>query len=258
MANEFTYFTQLLMYTTAIYAIILGIFLCIRRTEIKQRADDEPIEHQIMHRDERWTFTYTTPMRVMYDSTWGKKARPFLLVTRIVSVAFIFLSGIIVPATQDQSAFYYFDGWSIVLTFLYFCAVLTLTIITIYSYRTRSELDRQISEDIHWSYKIRTLAVWTHLLFEVCGASTIASIFINMQSFQSKSTVLELQTLVIFALLVLEMMLNNIRVRFDQLPASIAWMMFYFIVIWPAVMTVSDTSHTSHPQCRSNLQCLLV
>eukprot|EP01031_Cornospumella_fuschlensis_P027854 gene27854-33636_t len=95
------------------------------------------------------------------------------------------------------------------------------------------------NQRLHWTYKFRLGAVITHMLFEVSGASLVASIFINMQALQTKSTVLFNQTLAVFGVMVLDMIFNEIRVRFDQLPASVAWLVFYFICIWPAVFTGS-------------------
>lgn len=235
-SSQFTYFTFLLMFVLLLYCLVLSVFLCIRRTEVKRRIDEEPLAQRLAaDEDNNMTFTWTTSVTDVTNTSCGDRVRPLLLIVRLIGFVFILISAIGISASFDPSAFYYFDGWAIILTFFYyfFSCIMTAAAVNADRYRT---IDNQ---RLHWTYKFRLSAVITHMLFEVSGASIVASVFINMQALQTKSVILYNQTLAVFGLLVLDMMFNEIRVRFDQMPASIAWLVFYFICIWPAVFTGS-------------------
>ncbi|RYG95817.1 hypothetical protein EON65_55375, partial [archaeon] len=233
--NQFAYFTFLLMFVLLLYCIVLSVFLCVRRTEVKRRIDEEPLAQRLAADESNMSFTWTTSVMDVTNTSCGVSMRVLLLIIRVIGFFFILISAIGLSASFDASAFYYFDGWAIILSLFYyvFACILTAAAINADRYRT---IDNQRP---HWSYKFRLAAVTAHMLFEVSGASIVASIFVNMEALQTKSVILFNQTLAVFGLLVLDMMFNEIRVRFDQMPAAVAWLVFYFMCIWPAVFTGS-------------------
>lgn len=240
MANQFTYFTQLLMFVLMLYVLVLSVFLCVRRNEIKNRLEFESVEERMLAEDERFTFSWTTRVDDVVDSSLGAKARPFLFALRVIFCLFVLLSGIIVPAASEPIAFYFFDGWALCGVFVYFAVAVALTVIKYYKLKHRSEVDVRLGHGLHWARGPRAAAVGAHLLFEVSGANLIASVFINYcVELQSTSTVLRLQVAIVLGLLALELAFNNLRVRFDQLPAAVGFLLFYLMCMWPAVFTGS-------------------
>ncbi len=111
-------------------------------------------------------------------------------------------------------------------------------IVKFYSDRSRTQLDIQLNAQAAWTLKVRLLGMLVHLLFEVAGGTSLFTMILvyTMGSNRSTDAVNSIH-FVAFIGMFLELCLSTLRVRFDQFPACVAFLVFYFLVIWPGVFT---------------------
>lgn len=244
METDFSYLSYLILYVLLIYFLILSIFLVIRRYEIKARSRDRPpVFHQSIYDDSSFTFNWTTKVEEVADSFYGRNYRIFLAFIRVLGALYFFVYGIIIAGSQDSRTFNYFDGWNTIVAFLYFFAssCLTIGLIKFSTVPGNENESRTINSSPSWSYYIRLSAVTAHLLFEICGANAIFILFGEIVKISSIGT-LHVTNIVVLAFLLLDIFFNNLKVRFDQYPATAAFLMCYFLVIWPSVFTGAMSS----------------
>jgi hypothetical protein len=287
--SDFQYLSYLILFVLAIYFLILSVFLVLRRKEIKKALKDRPpaflANHHVAYDDSSFTFDWTTRIEDIGDSFWnkhlikGRKRKTFyryaLFLLRLFGLAYYFIYGIIITGSAEHTIFRYFDGWNVLLCVLYFAfsSYSSYLIIHHVQQHPAAALDDDTTSvaasvttiNNDWSFSSRLCAVCAHMLFEIIGASTVMLCFGELLNINTGlSSNIKHITQVTIAFLILESLLNNIKIRFDQYPATAAWLMCYFLVIWPAVFTGSLSSwpysllQTSSTLCFSNYTILFV
>jgi hypothetical protein len=237
---NFTFLSYLILYVLLIYFAILGVFLVIRRKEIKARLQlHPPVFHQA-YDDSSFTFDWTTKVEDIGESIFGRNYRIPLALVRIIGFLYFFIFGIIWSGKENGRTFNFFDGWNTILIFMYFlCSSITSVIfIRSASFATVQEnVDGSVSAvPLNWSFTARLFAVTAHMLFEIGGANSLLILFGVVLGIGSVGT-LDITNLLAVVLLSVEMLLNNMKVRFDQYPATAAYLMLYLFVVWPSVFT---------------------
>jgi hypothetical protein len=237
---NFTYLSYLILYVLLIYFAILGVFLVIRRKEIKVRLQQRPPVFHQAYDDSSFTFDWTTKVEDIGESIFGRNYRIPLSLVRIIGFLYFFIFGIIWSGKENGRTFNFFDGWNTILIFMYFlCSSVTSVIfIRSASFATVEEnIDGSVSAvPLNWSFSARLFAVTAHMLFEIGGANSLLILFGVVLGITSVGT-LDITNLLAVVLLFVEMLLNNMKVRFDQYPATAAYLMLYLFVVWPSVFT---------------------
>eukprot|EP01040_Poterioochromonas_malhamensis_P022475 gene22475-27353_t len=138
--------------------------------------------HNREHNNEDFfTFDWTSAVEDVTES-WmgGDVARTILLVTRIISTLYLVFGGLAFYGALYPVSFYYFDGWTLILTAIYFVFATFLSALKVDAVRARAHLDPRLNPYyaiVDWAYYPRLLAVTCHMLFEVCCASNFLCAF---------------------------------------------------------------------------------
>jgi hypothetical protein len=289
--SDFQYLSYLILFVLAIYFLILTIFFFLRRKEIKKALKDRPpaflANHHVAYDDSSFTFDWTTRIEDVGDSFWnkhlikGRKRKTFyryaLFILRLFGLGYYFIYGVIITGSAEHNIFRYFDGWNLILCVLYFgfSSYSSYLLIHHSAQHPATALDADdenasvaasittINND--WSYSSRLCAVCAHMLYEIVGSNTIMLLFGELLNINTGlSSNMKSITQITIAFLIIESLLNNIKIRFDQYPATAAWLMCYFLVIWPAVFTGSLSSwpysllQTSSTLCFGNYTILFI
>lgn len=236
-SSDFQYLSYLILFVLLIYLFILFAFLVIRRSEIKARLRDRPPLVSHGFDDASFTFDFTTRVEEAGSSVFGRKTRYLLALLRGGGCLFCFVYGIVIAGNESSQTFNYFDGWNMLLFFVYFlCSfVVTLAVIWYYPHRQSEEV---IVASPQWSYALRCVAVAAHLMFEVAGGSALLILFGEIVNIQSVGTLSD-ANIAVFVILTVDLIFNCFNVRFDQFPACAAWLMTYLLIVWPSVFTGS-------------------
>jgi len=139
-----------------------------------------------------------------------------------------------------------------------------VTSLKIHSLRTRSAIDARLNTagEFEWSYFPRLFSVASHMLFEICSSTTLLLAFANYDNISPAADQLATVNGVVIILFFIDTLFNDVKYRFDQYPAAAAWLMFYFLCIWPAVFTGSmqtwpyDFMKTNSSECFGNYTVL--
>lgn len=267
-AGNFAYFSFLILFVLLLYTLILLIFLCIRRREIKVQSINRPANDFLGPglEDPRFSYDWTTRIDDISESACGPNVRILLLLTRICSLAYIFGAGFIQVGIIAPVSYYYLDGWTLVLSFLYFFLAMIVTSLKIHSLRTRSAIDARLNTagEFEWSYFPRLMSVASHMLFEICSSTTLLLAFAHYDNVSPAADQLATVNGVVIILFFVDTLFNDVKYRFDQYPAAAAWLMFYFLCIWPAVFTGSmqtwpyDFMKTNSSECFGTYTALFV
>lgn len=240
---RFQYFSFLMLYVILLYTAVLAVFLCVRRREIKIRHLDQPANFRHIDDQARFSFDWTTSVEDVTECWMGGDVMRFvLLVTRILSTIGFVFGGLIYYGIYYPHVFVYFDGWTLILTTIYFLIATFLSVLKVEVIRSRSSMDLRLNPYyaiVDWTYYPRLFAVGAHILFEICCASNFLCTFGVLAKLTPDSDNMVAATSLSICLLFLDLGLNNLKFRFDQFPATMAWMVFYFLCIWPAVFSGS-------------------
>ena len=152
-----------------------------------------------------------------------------LLLTRFVSCIFFLGIGIVwntIDNDDDMFDLKYFTNWNILLVSLYFIlALITSTL------GASSKSENAVEH--------RYLSQFLFITFEVVGSTAFLITVVNFSLLDSNighffNTVCHFAT---SASLLLEMLLNRMRVRLAHYPFMLLWFLSYLCVIWPCVVT---------------------
>ena len=238
--DHLQYIISLSFFVTLLYILILLIFLFIRRKNIAQQQRGYA-QHAMIRfcNQNRCTFILTTDFDSIIQASLGKRCKFFLGLSRFIYfVCFTFMFSLL----NDQEgikgwAMYYFTNWTILLVAIYFFLSFICSFIAIYLKSIRNPYETSLNLEIEWSCTMRFLGLIIHLLYEVAGASScfvlvFDNIFMNPKN---NSMILIFARIVTVTSLILELLMNKIDVRFDQYPTTAAFLMIYFLFIWPEV-----------------------
>jgi len=239
--DHLQYIISLSFFVTLLYILILLIFLFIRRKNIAQQQQRGYAQHAMIKfcNQNRCTFILTTDFDSIIQASLGKSCKFFLGLSRFIYfVCFTFMFSLL----NDQEgikgwAMYYFTNWTILLVAIYFFLSFICSFIAIFLKSMRNPYETSLNLEIEWSCTMRCLGLIVHLLYEVAGASScFALVFDNIfMNSKNNSMILIFARIVTVTSLILELLMNNIDVRFDQYPTTAAFLMIYFLFIWPEV-----------------------
>lgn len=236
MAGDFAYFNYIIMFTFVYYVLVLLTFLVIRRRKIHTthmnrivRGIHIPTEFD----DSSYKFELTTTFEEVTQCFFGKGFKFLLGIYRLAGFFYFFIVACIIQGVNTPNSFYAFDAWNGVLITCYFLLASISSFISVYTKLSRTEVDHRLNALSDWSFNTRLLGTITHLFFEIAGASVLFTTvggFFYIEPVYNLSAINRL--LGLFAM-VFELILNTLRVRFDQYPATFAWLVFYLLIIWP-------------------------
>lgn len=240
MSSSFAYFTPLVFYVLFLYLVILFFYLIIRRREIQHRIY-QPLSQQdhgqalppidLQH---PYRFQYTTKVEDMINPIFGQNYRLVLLMTRGLSCLYFVLSLIVIITTTTTRSYLwlYLDIWNLVLVTFYFMCT---TLLSFLAYKTRQQSARRNDTNpTRWSVFSQILSVTIHMLFELTSVITLMILFSDWMVWNVKDELINASTYLAFLTLLLEMLINQITIRFDQFPCIASLLMLYFFVLWPA------------------------
>jgi predicted RecA/RadA family phage recombinase len=247
MASQFAYFGGLVFFVLFLYTVVLAIFLCIRRHNIKKAIEYRNVvrgtndAQQERYDRANFSWEFRTDFDHVSQSALGKGCKWFLALQRTACFVVFFVAAVYLNAIKDNSGLVYFTNWNSLLVTLYFGLASAASIIGMWAKSSRTEYGMSIGAGIRWSYGVRCLGVAVHTLFEVVGASSmfvmIFDYFYIHENNPDMMSVMNFLRALAVVVLVFELFLNNINVRFDQYPATIAWTVMYLLFVWPAVFT---------------------
>lgn len=235
------YIISLSFFVTLIYILILLIFLYIRRKYIAEQQQRGYSQHAMIRfcNQYRCTFLLTTDFDTIIQASLGKGCKFFLCLSRFI---YFICFSIMFALLNDQEhikgwGMYYFTNWTILVVAIYFFLSFISSFIAIYLKLKRNPYEASLNLEIEWSCTMRCLGVIIHLLYEIAGASSCFVLVFDYLFMNSKnnSIILIFARIVTLTSLILELLMNNIDVRFDQYPATAAFLMMYLLFIWPTV-----------------------
>ena len=242
--GPYAYFGYVIFFVLFLYVIILSIFLCIRRTNIKNAIEFRNTvrgtndEEQDFYDRANYSFEFRTDFDAMTVSALGKGCKFFLMCSRVVGLIFFFTASIMINIVRDNHGLFYFTNWNSILVTVFYAAATVSSLLSVYAKHQKNRLFNT-NVQIKWSYSIRCLGLLTHMLFEITGASSmfvmIFDFYYQRENNTDMMSLLNFVRALTVCALVFEMFLNHINVRFDQYPACIAWTMVYLLFVWPAV-----------------------
>lgn len=232
--DDFRYLEGIFGYVTALYLVVLAVFLVLRRHAIFSKYGSG--EHATITYDIRTTFESVV-------ESWipGITFKTVLLVFRIFSFLYTFIVGLVLYGSEYSGFLFYFHNWNTVAVCAFFLIASIASCMENYAYHTRSVLDREFGTQSEWTVGPLWLSIFAHTLYEVASGCCLLAlgikelfddIDISFQESHFRSVVY-----VCVALMGIEMLLNNMRFRFDQYPTALAWTLLYVQVVWPVVFT---------------------
>lgn len=240
MASEFRFFDVMIFFVLIWYVSILCVFLCIRRTNVKKSIIERGInlEQPTFYDTALFSFELRTRFEDVTQSAW-KGLKMVLCAFRFTMMVFFLGFAVILTSIQRQRGIFFFTNWNSLIVSFYFFAAFVSSVISLYYQFNRTEYDLRIGGVIIWSHKIQMLAAVVHMCFEISGASSLFSILFDTLFLDSDDLNVLMQAVGILAILALamELVFSTIRVRFDQYPATIAYIMVYLLMMWPSVFT---------------------
>lgn len=251
--TKFAHFKEIIPVMVIEYALVVLIFLYYRRCCCrccKKNGGDE--ENTTLFDEATGSLSNPTEISIktkcQFEDTYESftpNAKYILFTTRILSLFYI--CGISVIANYilvSRNQWFYFTLWNAQLIALYFFLAVCCSIIGfIYGNKSSSNLcvvkmTNESSTRIIWSAEITRFAHIVRILFEVCGGNSflvIAVAFILLDhEFEFWNVSVHFVTTVS---LIVEMIFNNIYVRFDHFPLNLAWPALFLVFIWPIVFT---------------------
>jgi hypothetical protein len=216
MKDEFKFFKMTMVFVLLVYAAILFFYLIIRRRQLRDGLLGGNVGHN-------------TSLDDAAGSAWGKFGALLLIFTRWSSFFYMLIVACIIMGNEDPKAFRYFPNWNSVMVSAYFlCAAICSSLQFLSNSRVVTLP----------GYKFSTrLSMTTRLLYEVSGATAILVLVLSYGYVEGSLSSRNSPYLVSTLLLILDMVLNRMNVRFSQYPANIAWAVFYLLVVWPAVFS---------------------
>lgn len=169
-----------------------------------------------------------------------------LLITRILSLGWIFGVGVIGGYVRHGHIWFYFTFWNLELISIYFilamlCSILGLRKNSIATTRRTDERDleslRGGNEEVLWPSCVNGLGYATQVFLEVCGGTALLITVVNFVLLNPNFELWNVtQHFVTSLTLVVDLLLSNIEVRADHFTYNISWILLYLFFIWPLVI----------------------
>jgi hypothetical protein len=142
-----------------------------------------------------------------------------------------------------------FSLWQICLVLVYFLVSGVASLIGLLWERERrrwSAQQRGVSEAVFWSPDALRLATTAQILFEIAGGSSFfvtLAVFVNMPGSHDWKFWNVTEHLVPSLLLVVDMFLNKLSVRWEHIVLNESWQLIYLILLWSTVSTQSSMKY---------------
>ena len=170
-------------------------------------------------------------------------AKYVLFITRLASLGYV--GGVSVAANYiivSRNQWFFFTLWNAQLISLYLLLAICCSVIGfIYGNKSISnfcvvKMTNESSTRIVWSAEINRFAHVIHILLEVCGGNSFMIIAVTFIFLDSKFKFWNVSAhFVPVLVMVVELFLNNIFIRFDHFPFNLGWALLYLLFIWPIV-----------------------
>ena len=149
--DPFSFFSFVILWIVVLYACILGIFLKLRRFEIRKRLLDGSVTGDI--NDQRnFSFVFTTKVEDIYESSLGPRFSVTLFVIRVIWCIYFFSVAVVLQGILSFDTKYVtFANFNSILVFLYFL------LSSICSYNGISTLRNRSALDIRLGYSNKTI-----------------------------------------------------------------------------------------------------
>ena len=251
--DDFKYFRYIIPTMILEYTVITLIFLYYKKCcRSCRKRGDSPVDEMDCTNYDDATGILSNPsqgsvkFQCQFEDTYESYCAPakyVLFITRVLSLGYI--GGVSVAASYailNKNQWFYFTLWNVQLITLYLLLSICCSIIGfIHGNKSTSNFfvvktTNDTSTRIIWSAEINRFAQIMHILMEVCGGNSfliiaVTFIFLN-PSFKFWNASEHFAPVVV---MVVELFLNNIFVRFDHFPFNLAWPLMYLIFIWPIV-----------------------
>lgn len=252
--GKFEYLGAVVPYTILIYFLfvccIAGIYHCCSCSRKPRTKRDREFNDTVyaMDRTPAETVVYHFSVyfegdsfETTYQSCCGKWGTYVLLLVRLC--AFFYMCGVnvVVRHTVDPMFSVFFTAWNVDLLALYFFLASVSSIIGIsYDIGLRDFQEAHIGHEanaVHfWSTHTLRFGYAVQILYEIAGSTAffvtvIAFVFLNPE-FQFWNVSVHFITSMV---MLLELSLNNINVRWEHMLVNLAWALIYLIFCWPMV-----------------------
>ena len=168
-----------------------------------------------------------------------------LLFTRILSLLYIMgISVIFNDLTMDDNkSWFYFTNWNTKLIALFFLFAVILSILGLFhipkeikndSFLSLSSISTNDDEnDNDENIILLRFSKIFHVLFEVCGGSAVLVTVIAFCILDPTLNFWNISThLITLISIIIELILNNMIVKFNHLPYNLSWAMIYLVFVW--------------------------
>ena len=242
--NQYQYLGPIIIFVLLVYVIILAVFLYVRRRHIAGQGNYyRSYTHPAVARfynNASCAFPLTTDFDEVVQASLGKGCKFNLGLIRVVFFG-CFASMFVLLNTQEGVSgwdMYYFTNWTVAVVAIYFFFGSISSFLSVIVKSRRNPYEASLDLEIRWSYAVRCFGVAVHLLYEIAGSSSCFAVVFDYMFMKASnnSMILILARVVTVTSLLLELLMNNIDVRFDQYPAAAAFVMVYFFYIWPTVV----------------------
>lgn len=252
--GKFEYLGAVVPYTILIYFLfvccIASIYHCCSCSRKPRTKRDREFNDTVyaMDRTPAETVVYHLSVyfegdsfETTYQSCCGKMGTYVLLLVRLC--AFFYMCGVnvVVRHTLDPMFGVFFTAWNVDLLALYFFLASVSSIIGIsYDISLRDFQEAHIGHEANavnfWSTHILRFGYAVQILYEIAGSTAffvtvIAFALLNPQ-FQFWNVSIHFITSMV---MLLELSLNNINVRWEHMLMNLAWALIYLIFCWPMV-----------------------
>jgi hypothetical protein len=176
-----------------------------------------------------------------YQSCWGKWGTYLLLVTRLASFFYMCGINVVVKHSIDPMFSVFFTAWNVDILALYFFLATISSIMGIsYDIRMRDFQESHMGSDanaVHfWSTRTLRFGYVVQIIYEIAGptaffVTVIAFVLLN-PSFEFWNVTVHFITSMT---ILLDLLLNNIHIRWEHMLLNLAWALIYLIFCWPMV-----------------------
>jgi hypothetical protein len=168
------------------------------------------------------SFILNTTYKTVFPNS--RCATLLLAIYRLAAFLFFLLLGCCLNFIYFGSGLQYFTNWNLIAISLYYVCSFTISVVGL-------RFDN--NPHIEWTKKVRLFGRFTHVLFEVLGATALVVtivVFAFLDShFEFWNMVRHFFTLISF---LIEMSFNGMTVRLDHFLFHLTWAVIYLVIIW--------------------------
>lgn len=234
---DLTYFAFAVPFAIGVYLVIVsGVVYAYRSIVNKQLSEKN---EQVTTSDLLSSYFGGHSFESCYRSVAGQAGARTLLITRLVSFIYLFAISFVLREIIDPVPPLSFTSWNIDLLWLYFFSATVASAVGLYYDDCLSTLpfynDRSSK---FWSDCIHRLGYALQILFAVSGSS---SFFVTVVAFTFLDPYFDFWNVsfhfVTSISVLIELLMNNIRVRWEHIVLALTWSFLYLVFSWVIVRT---------------------